>query len=198
MICYPSAHEGEDGRKPKRATHAGLSRATVCQHHTFSWIQGTSMMEEAKNQGLQLQVNCEASEGQKKPENWKLKQSSQVGRGWVGRASSSDARGLGFEPRPLRFKKYHFFTPKPKGSPRSRAHPRISELSVRGRGQAEKRSQFEPVLMTPGPTLIEFCIFHRLWSVFQLYDFLDFKLTTCYRYTYFYSFPQDTARTFCS
>ena len=28
------------------------------------------------------------------------------------RASSSDALGPGFEPRPLRFKKYHFFTPK--------------------------------------------------------------------------------------
>ena len=38
---------------------------------------------------------------------------SQVGRSGVDRASSSDARGPGFEPRPLRFKKYHFFTPKP-------------------------------------------------------------------------------------
>ena len=64
---------------------------------------------------------------------------SQVGRSGVDKASSSDARGPGFEPRPLRFKKYHFFTPKPKGSPRSQAHPRISELSVRGRGQAEKK-----------------------------------------------------------
>ena len=45
-------------------------------------------------------------------------------------ASSSDARGPVFEPWPLRFEKYHFFTPKPKGSLRS--HPRISELSVRG------------------------------------------------------------------
>ena len=38
---------------------------------------------------------------------------SQVGRSGVDRASSSDARGLGFEPRPLSFKKCHFFTPKP-------------------------------------------------------------------------------------
>ena len=37
----------------------------------------------------------------------------QVGRSGVDIASSSDARGPGFEPRPLRFKKYHFFTPKP-------------------------------------------------------------------------------------
>ena len=65
---------------------------------------------------------------------------SQVGRSGVDRASSSDAQGTGFELRPLRFKKYHFFTPKLKGSPRSRAHPRISELSVRGRGQAEKKT----------------------------------------------------------
>ena len=71
------------------------------------------MMEEAKNQGLQLQVNCEASEGQKKPENWKLKQSSQVGRGWVGRASSSDARGLGFENRLLHLKNTTSLPPKP-------------------------------------------------------------------------------------
>ena len=35
---------------------------------------------------------------------------SQVGRSGVDRASSSDARGLGFEPRPLHFKKYHLFT----------------------------------------------------------------------------------------
>ena len=42
-----------------------------------------------------------------------VKLMSQVGRSGVDRASSSDARGLGFEPRPLRFKKYHFFTPKP-------------------------------------------------------------------------------------
>ena len=34
----------------------------------------------------------------------------QVGRGGVDRASSSDARGPGFEPRPLHLKKYHFFT----------------------------------------------------------------------------------------
>ena len=33
-------------------------------------------------------------------------------------------------------KKYHFLTPKPKGSPRSRAHLQISELSV---SQAEKK-----------------------------------------------------------
>ena len=64
---------------------------------------------------------------------------SQVGRSRVDRASSSDALGPGFDPWPLRFKKYHFFTPKPKGSPRSRAHPHNSELSVRGRGQAEKK-----------------------------------------------------------
>ena len=38
---------------------------------------------------------------------------SQVGRGGVDRASSSDARGSGFEPQPLHLKKYHFFTPKP-------------------------------------------------------------------------------------
>ena len=36
-----------------------------------------------------------------------------VGRSGVDRASSSDARGPGFEPRPLHLKKYHFFTPKP-------------------------------------------------------------------------------------
>ena len=30
---------------------------------------------------------------------------------WI--VSSSDARGPGYEPRPLRFKKYHFYTPKP-------------------------------------------------------------------------------------
>ena len=36
-------------------------------------------------------------------------------------------------------KKYPFFTPKPNGSPRSQAHPQISELSVRGQGQAEKK-----------------------------------------------------------
>ena len=36
--------------------------------------------------------------------------SSQVGRSGVDRESSSDARGSGFEPRPLRLKKYHFFT----------------------------------------------------------------------------------------
>ena len=35
---------------------------------------------------------------------------SQVGRGGVDRASFSDARGPGFEPRPLHLKKYHFFT----------------------------------------------------------------------------------------
>ena len=34
----------------------------------------------------------------------------QVGRGGVDRVSSSDARGSGFEPRPLHLKKYHFFT----------------------------------------------------------------------------------------
>ena len=34
----------------------------------------------------------------------------QVGHGGVDRASSSDARGPGFEPRPLHLKKYHFFT----------------------------------------------------------------------------------------
>ena len=38
---------------------------------------------------------------------------SQVGHGGVDRASSSDARGPGIEPRPLHLKKYHFFTPKP-------------------------------------------------------------------------------------
>ena len=68
----------------------------------------------------------------------------QVGRGGVDRASSSDSRGSGFATRPLHFKKYHFFTPKPKGSLRSRAHPRarISEAGhaekiwlYRGRGQ---------------------------------------------------------------
>ena len=36
----------------------------------------------------------------------------QVGRGGVDRVSSSDARGSGFEPRPLHLKKYHFFTRK--------------------------------------------------------------------------------------
>ena len=35
---------------------------------------------------------------------------SQVGRSGVDIASSSDAQGLGFEPRPLHLKKYHFFT----------------------------------------------------------------------------------------
>ena len=34
----------------------------------------------------------------------------QVGRGGVDRASSSDARGPGFKPWPLHFKRYHFFT----------------------------------------------------------------------------------------
>ena len=58
------------------------------------------------------------------------------------RESSSDARGSGFEPQPFRVKKYHFLTPKPKSSLRSRAHLRISELSVRGRGQAEKKKAF--------------------------------------------------------
>ena len=67
----------------------------------------------------------------------------QVGRSRVDTASFSDARGAGFKPWPLRLKKYHFFTPKPKGSPRSRAHPRNSELSVRGRGLAEKQSTGE-------------------------------------------------------
>ena len=38
---------------------------------------------------------------------------SQVGRSGVDRVPSFDAQGAGFEPRPLRFKKYHFFTPKP-------------------------------------------------------------------------------------
>ena len=68
-----------------------------------------------------------------------FRQNCQVGRSRVDRASSSDARGPGFEPRPLHFKKYHFFTLKPKGSPRSRARLPISELSVRVRGQAEKK-----------------------------------------------------------
>ena len=36
--------------------------------------------------------------------------SCQVGRGGVDGASSSDARGSGFEPRPPHHKKYHFFT----------------------------------------------------------------------------------------
>ena len=40
-----------------------------------------------------------------------------MGRSGVNRASSSDAWGPGFAPRPLRFKKYHFFTPKLKVSP---------------------------------------------------------------------------------
>ena len=64
------------------------------------------------------------------------------------KASSSDARGPGLEPQPLHFKKYHFFTLKPKGSPRSRAHPQISELSVRGRDQAEKSMVFKKVPST--------------------------------------------------
>ena len=38
---------------------------------------------------------------------------SQVVRSGVHRASSSDAQGPGFDPRPLCFKKYLFFTPKP-------------------------------------------------------------------------------------
>ena len=37
----------------------------------------------------------------------------QVKRGGVDRASSSDARGSGFEPWPLHLKKYHFFNLKP-------------------------------------------------------------------------------------
>ena len=53
----------------------------------------------------------------------------QVGHGGVDRLSFSDARGLGFEPRPL----YHFFTPKPRGIPSKQAdHPGIFELSERG------------------------------------------------------------------
>ena len=36
---------------------------------------------------------------------------SQVGRSGVDTASSSDARGPRFEPRQLRLKKYHCFTP---------------------------------------------------------------------------------------
>ena len=62
----------------------------------------------------------------------------QVGRSGVDRASSSDARGPGFEPGPLRFKKYHFFTPKLKGSLRSRVHPQISESSERGGVEPKK------------------------------------------------------------
>ena len=57
------------------------------------------------------------------------------------RASSSDALSSGLNPRSVW--KYHWFTPKPKGSPRSQAHPRISELSVRGRVKQKKRIEIE-------------------------------------------------------
>ena len=58
--------------------------------------------------------------------------SCQVGHSGVDRDSSSDARGSGFKPRPLHFKNTASLPRSPTGSPRIRAHPQISELSIRG------------------------------------------------------------------
>ena len=53
----------------------------------------------------------------------------QVGRSGVDRASSSDARGLGFEPWPLRFKKIPLLYPETLEVPiRGRVQSRILEL----------------------------------------------------------------------
>ena len=64
---------------------------------------------------------------------------SQVGRGGVDGASSSDARGLGFKPRPLNLENTTSLPWSRIASLRSRALAQISELSKRG-GVKPKKS----------------------------------------------------------
>jgi len=72
---------------------------------------------------------------------------SQVGHSGVDRASSSDARGPGFKPRPLRFKKDHFFTLKPYPPIRSRVQLQILELG----NEAREKQKILFLLLFLGP-----------------------------------------------
>ena len=77
---------------------------------------------------------------------------SQVGRGGVDRAFSSDALGLWFEPHSIS-KNTTSLPQSPIGSLRSRAHTRISELSERGGVKQTKNLRwFE--LFAPLPLIV--------------------------------------------
>ena len=73
-----------------------------------------------------------------------------------------EVRGL--NPGHSASKKYHFFSPKLKGSLRSRAHPRISELSVRGWGQAEKKPFTLMLKQKEGSRSLSYSLLHSIMT----------------------------------
>ena len=82
-----------------------------------------------------------------------------VGRSGVDRASSSDARGSGFEPRPLHLKKIPLLYPEALEAPRSRRTPGSLNW-VKGRGQTKK---------DPNTILVE-GTFIEIWKITEESD----------------------------